>query len=138
MEWHKNGTVTIVSLIFVCSIGAPKGPLKGPFITRRSEVQILPPQPFAGVSQLARESGSYPECHWFESDRRYQSKPLKTKCFQRLSFLQTALSFRCTLHRSSADLTEPWLCVKCRGEKRKITKFSCGNERSSGIQRKSF
>ena len=30
------------------------------------------------------------------------------------------------------------LCVKCRGEKRKITKFSCGNERSSGIQRKSF
>ena len=31
-----------------------------------------------------------------------------------------------------------WLCVKCRGEKRKITKFSCGNERSSGIQRKSF
>ena len=30
------------------------------------------------------------------------------------------------------------LCVKCRGEKRKITEFSCGNERSSGIQRKSF
>ena len=27
---------------------------------------------YAGVSQLARESGSYPECHWFESDRRYQ------------------------------------------------------------------
>ena len=79
MEWHKNGTVTIVSLIFVCSIGAPKGPLKGPFITRRSEVQILPPQPFAGVSQLARESGSYPECHWFESDRRYHSKPFKSK-----------------------------------------------------------
>ena len=26
---------------------------------------------YAGVSQLARESGSYPECHWFESDRRY-------------------------------------------------------------------
>ncbi len=30
---------------------------------------------YAGVSQLARESGSYPECHWFESDRRYQRAP---------------------------------------------------------------
>ena len=29
---------------------------------------------YAGVSQLARESGSYPECHWFESDRRYHTK----------------------------------------------------------------
>ena len=44
-----------------------KGPAQGAF-------EIPPPQPFAGVSQLARESGSYPECHWFESDRRYHQK----------------------------------------------------------------
>ena len=25
-----------------------------------------------GVAQLARAFGSYPECHWFESSRRYQ------------------------------------------------------------------
>ena len=28
-----------------------------------------------GVAQLARAFGSYPECHWFESSRRYQSQP---------------------------------------------------------------
>ena len=28
-----------------------------------------------GVAQLARAFGSYPECHWFESSRRYQTQP---------------------------------------------------------------
>ena len=28
-----------------------------------------------GVAQLARAFGSYPECHWFESSRRYQRYP---------------------------------------------------------------
>ena len=28
---------------------------------------------------MARAFGSYPECHWFESDRRYQQKPFKLK-----------------------------------------------------------
>ena len=27
---------------------------------------------YGGVAQLARAFGSYPECHWFESSRRYQ------------------------------------------------------------------
>ena len=26
---------------------------------------------YGGVAQLARAFGSYPECHWFESNRRY-------------------------------------------------------------------
>ena len=26
---------------------------------------------YGGVAQLARAFGSYPECHWFESSRRY-------------------------------------------------------------------
>ena len=30
---------------------------------------------YGGVAQLARAFGSYPECHLFESDRRYQKKP---------------------------------------------------------------
>ena len=49
-----------------------KGPAQGAF-------EIPPPQPFAGVAQLARAFGSYPECHWFESDRRYQQKPFRLK-----------------------------------------------------------
>ena len=65
MEWHKNGTVIIAHFILVCYVDTPQRPPQGAF-------EIPPPQPFAGVSQLARESGSYPECHWFESDRRYQ------------------------------------------------------------------
>ena len=28
---------------------------------------------YGGVAQLARAFGSYPECHWFESSRRYHS-----------------------------------------------------------------
>ncbi len=53
-------------------------------ITRRSWVQIPPPQPnvlkdlglqdiHGGVAQLARALGSYPSGRWFESDRRYQN-----------------------------------------------------------------
>ena len=30
--------------------------------------------PYGGVAQLARAFGSYPECHLFESDRRYHEK----------------------------------------------------------------
>ena len=30
--------------------------------------------PYGGVAQLARAFGSYPECHVFESHRRYQEK----------------------------------------------------------------
>ena len=29
-----------------------------------------------GIAQLARALGSYPGCHWFESDCRYQNGPL--------------------------------------------------------------
>ena len=29
---------------------------------------------YGGVAQLARAFGSYPECHWFESNRRYHIK----------------------------------------------------------------
>ena len=29
-----------------------------------------------GVAQLARASGSYPECRWFKSDRRYHIRPV--------------------------------------------------------------
>ena len=36
-------------------------------ITRRSGVQIPPPQPHGSIAQLARAFGSYPECHRFES-----------------------------------------------------------------------
>ena len=36
-------------------------------ITRRSGVQVPPPQPFGSIAQLARAFGSYPECHRFES-----------------------------------------------------------------------
>ena len=36
-------------------------------ITRRSGVQIPPPQPYGSIAQLARAFGSYPECHRFES-----------------------------------------------------------------------
>ena len=72
MEWHKNGTVIIAHFILVCYVDTPQRPPQGAF-------EIPPPQPFAGVSQLARESGSYPECHWFESDRRYHSKPFRLK-----------------------------------------------------------
>ena len=61
----QNGTVIIAHFILVCYVDTPQRPPQGAF-------EIPPPQPFAGVSQLARESGSYPECHWFESDRRYQ------------------------------------------------------------------
>ena len=27
---------------------------------------------YGGVAQLARACGSYPQCRWFKSDRRYQ------------------------------------------------------------------
>ena len=37
---------------------------------------------FGGVAQLARAFGSYPECHLFESGRRYQQNPLKTLRFR--------------------------------------------------------
>ena len=30
---------------------------------------------YGGVAQLARAFGSYPECHLFESDRRYHKSP---------------------------------------------------------------
>ena len=50
-----------------------KGPAQGAF-------EIPPPQPFAGVAQLARAFGSYPECHWFESDRRYQHSVVRKNC----------------------------------------------------------
>lgn len=43
MEWHKNGTVTIVSLIFVYSIGAPKRPPQGAFYN--PEVEGSNPSP---------------------------------------------------------------------------------------------
>ena len=36
-------------------------------ITRRSGVQVPPPQLYGSVAQLARAFGSYPECHRFES-----------------------------------------------------------------------
>ena len=29
-----------------------------------------------GIAQLARACGSYPQCHWFESDYRYQNPQL--------------------------------------------------------------
>ena len=54
-------------------------------ITRRSEVQILPPQPFGGIAQLARAFGSYPKCHVFESHCRYQRKAFKIWCFESFS-----------------------------------------------------
>ena len=41
-------------------------------ITRRSQVQILLPQPCGEVAQLARAFGSYPECQRFKSVLRYQ------------------------------------------------------------------
>ena len=36
-----------------------------------------------GVAQLARAFGSYPECHWFKSSRRYHLRltPLKRGLF---------------------------------------------------------
>ena len=34
-----------------------------------------------GVAQLARAFGSYPECHWFESDRRYHQESLVNQGF---------------------------------------------------------
>ena len=36
----------------------------------------------------------------------------------------------------NCDAQMIWLCVKCWGVKRKITKFSCGSGRRSGSQRK--
>ena len=29
-----------------------------------------------GVAQLARACGSYPQCRWFKSDRRYHTRPI--------------------------------------------------------------
>ena len=47
---------------------------------------------FGGVAQLARAFGSYPECHVFESHRRYQTgaskkyAPEKPRCCLGFSF----------------------------------------------------
>ena len=44
-------------------------------ITRRSGVQIPPPQPYGSIAQLARAFGSYPECHRFESYLSHTKTP---------------------------------------------------------------
>ena len=33
-------------------------------------------QVYGGIAQLARACGSYPQCHWFESDYRYHASTL--------------------------------------------------------------
>ena len=43
-------------------------------ITRRSGVQVPPPQPCGSIAQLARAFGSYPECHRFESYLSHHKK----------------------------------------------------------------
>ena len=48
-------------------------------ITRRSWVQVPPPQPYGSVAQLARAFGSYPECHRFESYLSHYPEALKNK-----------------------------------------------------------
>ncbi len=44
-------------------------------ITRRSGVQVPPPQLYGSVAQLARAFGSYPECHRFESYLSHSRSP---------------------------------------------------------------
>ena len=56
-------------------------------ITRRSGVQVPPPQPFGSIAQLARAFGSYPECHRFKSYLSHVSKTLETKRFQGFYYL---------------------------------------------------
>ena len=54
-------------------------------ITRRSGVQVPPPQLYGSVAQLARAFGSYPECHRFESYLSHAINP--QDCFIQGIFL---------------------------------------------------
>ena len=53
-----------------------------PYLTRRFSATIIQhvsavkrrSHRYGGVAQLARAFGSYPECHLFESDRRYHER----------------------------------------------------------------
>ena len=76
-----------------------KGPAQGAF-------EIPPPQPFAGVAQLARAFGSYPECHWFESDRRYQVKTVQVAKLGRFLFVCVALKIS-VFSITSSSYTSP-------------------------------
>ena len=58
-------------------------------ITRRSGVQIPPPQPYGSIAQLARAFGSYPECHRFES---YLSH-IRKRGLKGLVFLMCVIGF---------------------------------------------
>ena len=50
---------------------------------------------YGGVAQLARAFGSYPECHLFESDCRYQTK----EAFTRLLPFVLQNEFRCSFSK---------------------------------------
>ena len=51
-----------------------------------------------GVAQLARATGSYPVCHWFKSDRRYQRPILIDRSF--LFFQKLSCKANCLLSLS--------------------------------------
>ena len=55
-----------------------------------------------GVAQLARAFGSYPECHWFESSRRYHQKPARHNS-----------QVFCILKSSPPSIILPYFSKKC-------------------------
>ena len=60
--------------------------------------------PYGGVAQLARAFGSYPECHVFESHRRYQNGASKKICARKAQTLSG-------LFVSRARSRHEWLTV---------------------------
>ncbi len=42
----------------------------------RISLVLVQESEYGGIAQLARACGSYPQCHWFESDYRYQKFPV--------------------------------------------------------------